>query len=108
MNATDIAKWFMSKGIAKKWFIVLFSLSFGIFLTAISRIGDFAIDRYVFEEESDAFRLRSLVLSLVLSIGVGMYLGNLAWKSQDGQKEKNSQGFSTRGIVIKQYISYET
>lgn len=82
MNALRLATRFRSKGIAKGWFVLLFSVYFGILVTVLSRIALFLVDRFVFEESSNAFRLSSVLISLVFSIGLGIYIANRAWKPE--------------------------
>jgi hypothetical protein len=81
VTAPRTAEWFKSKGIAKLWFLLFFSLCFGIVTTTLSQLAVFFVGRFVFQEEYGAFRLASVLPQLVILIGFGTYLANQAWKS---------------------------
>ncbi len=83
MLGVKLANWFKSKNIKKIWFLILFSVLVSLIMTLLTRLSSYLIDVYFYSEKSEAFRAVSIVVSLILFIGLGIYLANECWKETE-------------------------
>lgn len=78
MTAARIKNWFERKQIGRIWYLILFSLGFGLILAVVSRLSMYFLDALVF---GDPTRIGpfSFAISVLFACGVGYYIARTTW-----------------------------
>ena len=75
----SIAKWFRNKNIGREWYLLFLSISFGIVLTIVSRLGFYVVDILFDDDNPTKIRPVTFAIQVLLTSGFGYYLASRVW-----------------------------